>query len=96
MDLQDQQIVTRLRDMLRRFLSNLYCMDTCFISDATLDRLPTPSWVGKTRVGGVNINHPRMRIVLDATLSLACSPAGFTVGDLAAQVRRNLQDAAAY
>jgi hypothetical protein len=72
------QIVTRLRDMLRRFLNNLYCMDACFISDATLDRLPTPSWVGKTRVGGININQPRIRTVLDATLSLACSPAGFT------------------
>lgn len=90
------QILARLRDMLRRFLNNLYCMDACFISDATLDRLPTPSWVGKTRVGGININQPRMRTVLDATLSLACSPPGFTVGDLAAQVRTKLQNATSY
>jgi hypothetical protein len=41
-------------------------------------------------------NQPRMRTVLDATLSLACSPASFTVGDLAAQVRANLQDATPY
>lgn len=90
------QIVTRLRDMLRRFLNNLYCMDTCFISDATLDRMPTPSWVGKTRVGGVDINHPRMRTVLDAMLSLACSPAGFTVGDFVTQVRMKLKNATIY
>ena len=90
------KIVTRLREMLRRFLNNLYCMDACFISDATLDRLPTPSRVGKTRVGGVNINQPRTRIVLNAILSLACSPSGFTVGDLAVQVRTNLPDQPSY
>jgi hypothetical protein len=90
------RIITRLREMLRRFLNNLYCMDACFISDATPDRLPTPSRVGKTRVGGVNINQLRMRTVLDATLSLACSPAGFTAGDLTAQVRGNLRDATPY
>jgi hypothetical protein len=90
------QIVTRLRDMLRRFLNNLYCMDACFISDATLDHLPGPSCVGKTRVGGVNINQPRMRSVLEAVLSLACSPAGFTAGDLATQVRLSLPDGAVY
>jgi len=89
-------IIARLRDMLRRFLNSLYCMDACFISDATLDRLPEPSCVGKTRVGGVNINQARMRTVLDATLVLACSPTGFTVGDLAAQVRMNLQNATTY
>jgi hypothetical protein len=37
-----------------------------------------------------------MRTVLAATLSLACSPAGFTVADLAAQVRTKLQNAASY
>lgn len=52
--------------------------------------------MGKTRVGGVNINQPRMRTVLNATLSLACSPAGFTVGDLAAQVRTRLQNSTSY
>ncbi len=90
------KIITRLREMLRRFLNNLYCMDVCFLSDATLDRLPIPSRVGKTRVGGVNINQLRTRTVLNAILSLACSPSGFTVGDLAAQVRANLQGPTPY
>jgi hypothetical protein len=48
--------------------------------DATLDRLPAPSYVGKTRVGGANINQARMRTVLDATLSLVCSATGFKCG----------------
>jgi hypothetical protein len=65
----------------------LYCMDASFISDETLDRLPTPTQVGKTRVGGIDLNKPRTRAVLSATLALACSPDGFTAGQLADQVR---------
>jgi hypothetical protein len=50
------KIITRFREMLRRFLNNLYFIDAYFISDVTLDRLPNPSQVGNTRVGCVNIN----------------------------------------
>ena len=70
------QIIVRLRQILEQFLDNLQCMDASFISDETLDQLPTPSHVGKTRVG-----------VLSATLTLACSPDGFTAGQLADRVR---------
>ena len=62
-------------------------MDASFISDETLDQLPTPSHVGKTRVGGIDLNQPRTRAVLSATLTLACSPDGFTAGQLTDQVR---------
>jgi hypothetical protein len=54
---------------------------------ATLDQLPTSSQVGKTRVGGIDVSKPRMRAVLSAALSLACSPDGFTAGQLADRVR---------
>jgi hypothetical protein len=74
------------------FLNNLYCLDTAFITDGFLEQLPTPSRVGETRVGGVDISKPRMRTVLSAVLALACSPNGFTVSELAAQVQsRNPQ-----
>ena len=46
-------IVTRLQQILGQFLNNVYAMDAAFISDATLDALPHPSQVGKTRVGGM-------------------------------------------
>jgi hypothetical protein len=84
------QIVARLRQILEEFLSNLYCLDASFISDETLDQLPTPSQVGKTRVGGLDVNKPRMRAVLSAALSLACLPDGFTVGQLGDTVRSTL------
>jgi len=81
------QIIVRLRHILDQFLNNLYCMDASFISDETLDRLPAPTQVGKTPVGGIDLNKPRTRLVLSATLALACSPDGFTAGQLADQVR---------
>ena len=81
------KIVTRLRQILERFLGNLYCMDAAFVSDETVDELPKPSQVGHTRVGGIDVNKPRTRAVLSAALALAFSPDGFTVGQFAATVR---------
>lgn len=81
------QIVTRLRQILERFLDNLYCMDAAFVSDDTLEELPKPSQVGHTRVGGIDVNKPGTRAVLSAALALAFSPDGFTVGQFAATVR---------
>jgi hypothetical protein len=62
-------------------------MDAAFVSSKTLDHLPTSSQVGKTRVGGIDLNKPRTRAVLSAILSLACCPDGFTAGQLADRVR---------
>jgi hypothetical protein len=64
-------IVTRLQQILERFLGNLYCMDAAFVSDNTLDELSQPSQVGSTPVGGMDVNQPRMRAVLSAALALA-------------------------
>ena len=79
------EIVARLKAMLEHFMTALDCVDTAFISDGTLDRLPLPSHVGKTRVGGVDINRPRTRTALAAVLALASSPTGFTTAELASK-----------
>jgi hypothetical protein len=80
-------IVARLTAMLERFMTTLDCVDTAFISDQTLDQLPLPAQVGKTRVGGVDMNRPRTRTTLAAVLALASSPTGFTVGELTTKAR---------
>ena len=80
-------IVTRLRGMLERFMTTLDCVDTAFISDQTMDQLPLPSRLGKTRVGGVDLNNPRIRTALSAVLALAPSPAGFSATDFRAKVQ---------
>ena len=80
-------IVTRLKEIANQFLNHVYAMDAAFISDATLDELPRPSFLGKTKIGSIDINKPRIRTVFSAALSLACAPRGFTVADFATTVR---------
>jgi hypothetical protein len=45
-----------------------------------------PSQIGGTRVGGVDLNRPRIRAALAAVLALALAPGGFTVAAFTAQV----------
>jgi hypothetical protein len=80
-------IVARLKAMLDRALSTLQWMDRAFVADETLDQLPVPAQLGKTRVGGIDIGQLRIRTVLTAVVALAPTPRGFTVGELAAKVQ---------
>ena len=81
------EIVDYLQKVLDRFLNVLHCVDHAFISDATLDNLHTSAQVGKTRVGGIDLNQPRLRAVIEGVIALAAVPIGFTVSDLASKVR---------
>jgi hypothetical protein len=63
----------------------LSCVDQCFIADETLEQLPAPSQVGKTKVGGIDFNKTRW--VAQGVLALSPSPGGFTASDLAQEVR---------
>jgi hypothetical protein len=76
-----------LTAMVDRFTSMLDCVNTGFLSDDILDQLPLPSQVAGTRIGGIDMNIPRVRAALAAALSLAVAPAGFTVAQFTAQVR---------
>jgi hypothetical protein len=89
------EIVRKLAEILDRFLSALRGVDVRWISDQRLEELPLPGTVGKTRVGGVDINKPRMRAAMEATVALSPSPDGFTVSDHARKVRELLGPAGA-
>jgi hypothetical protein len=80
-------IVARLTGMLDRFATMLDCVDVGFLPDGILDRLPTPSQIGAVRVGGIDTNKSRTRAAMAGVTALAIAPDGFTVADLAAQVR---------
>ena len=81
------EIVCRLKAALERFAEALSCIDPCFIADATLERLPAPSRVGKVTVGGIDLNKPRMRWVAEAVIALSACSDGFTASDIAARIR---------
>ena len=46
-----------------------------------LEQLPAASRVGKTIVGGIDLNKARMRRVIEALLASSSSPNGFTASD---------------
>ena len=81
------EIVSRLKGVLERFVNALSWVDQCFISDDALEQLPTPSQIGKSKVGGIDFNKSRMRWAAEAVLALATYPNGFTATELAAKVR---------
>ena len=81
------EIVARLKGMLERFLDALSCIDQCFIADEMLEHLPAPSRVGKPKVGGIDLNRKRMRLVAEAVIALSASPHGFTASELADRVQ---------
>ncbi len=82
-------IITRLRQMVEEFCTALDCVDVGFIPDGLLDALPAACQLGATRVGGIDVNKPRMRAVLAAALALAIAPGGFTVADFHRQGPRH-------
>ncbi len=80
-------IVTRLREMLERFLEVLACVDVSSIGANMWVQLREPSRVGTTRVPGIDISKTRMRIFIEAVIAVAAKPGGFSVKDLAEEVR---------
>jgi hypothetical protein len=84
------EIVARLSGMVERFLEVLRCIGTSWISEGTLEDLAKPSQVGKTQVGGIDINQRRARAVMAGVLALALSPQGFSASELAAKVQQSL------
>src|SRR5688572_24132534 len=80
-------IIGRLAGMTERFTTMLDCVDVGFLTDRILDQLPLPSQIGRTRVGGLDLNKPRIRAALAAVLALTPAPDGFTVADFTAKVR---------
>jgi hypothetical protein len=81
------EVVSRLKAVLERFADALSCIDQCFIADEMLEHLPLASRVGKTLVGGIDLNKARMRQVVEALIALSPSPNGFAASDVAARVR---------
>lgn len=85
------QLVHRLKEILERFLNQLHCLRHAFIADNTLDTLGEHGQVGRSRTTGINLDQPRVRAVLTAVLALAPAPQGFTVSQLAREVRALLE-----
>jgi len=83
--------IAEMRLWLERFMLAVHALEAAFIDETTLEDLPTPSQVGRSRVGGLNLHKPRQRAVLEALLALGVQPGGFSASQLAARVRAILR-----
>src|SRR5215469_8683675 len=81
------EVVSRLKDVLKRFTNALSCIDQCFIADDMLERFPAAAQVDRSIVDGIDLNQARMRAVVEAVIALSPSPKCFTASDVAARVR---------
>jgi len=84
-------IVIALEKILTKFLLVLRSVDISFIDSGKLETWPLPSKVGSVRVGGLDVNKPRMRAVMDAVVALSINPYGFTASDLSELVGKILK-----
>jgi hypothetical protein len=80
------EIVTRLAGMVDRFTTMLDCVDVGFLPDQALDELPAPSQLGATRVGGIDLNKPRIRAASPVSSPWRWHPNGFTAAQFTAKV----------
>ena len=80
------EMIAKMAGMLSRFLEALRCVDIAWISDQFLEELPSPGFVGRTRIGGIDVNKPRARAAMEGVLALALAPKGFTASEHAEKV----------
>ena len=78
--------------MLDEFSSTLDCADVTFIPNGFLDELHQQSTIGRTRVGGIDINRTRARTAMRAVVALSAKPDGFSAADLVAKVHTTIGD----
>lgn len=84
------QVVTKLQQLLIRFLNQLYCLASSFVADDILETLGQPGQVDQTPTAGIDLNKPRLRAAMHAVVTLAALPNGFSASQLADQVRDQL------
>jgi len=89
------EMIAKLAGMLVRFLESMRCIDVAWISEPLLEELPAASVIGKTRVGGVDINKTRMRAAMEAAIALSVAPRGFSVAEHATKMHDILGEAGA-
>ncbi len=85
-------MLAELQRMAIDFLNVVQAAHHSFLPDGVLDTLVAPTQRGERRLAGVDMQQPRMQAVSEALLALAPKPGGFSLAELAAEVRERLPD----
>jgi hypothetical protein len=84
------QMLARMQEMLVRFLSVVQAAHVSFIDAGQFESWAEPSQRGSRRLAGLDLNKARNRAVVRGLVALSSAPEGFTVPELAEQVRQRL------
>jgi DNA-binding transcriptional ArsR family regulator len=79
-------MLATLQRMVVDFLNVIQAAHCGTLDPTALDSLPQPTQRGARRLAGIDLQKPRMRAVVEALLSVAPTPEGFTAGELAAKI----------
>lgn len=80
-------IVSCLADITGNFLDKLNCVDVSFVDAATMERWHEHGSINGTCTAGIDINKPRMRVVMEALIALSINPCPITAALVADKVR---------
>ena len=83
-------MLARLQEMLVRFLGVVQAAHVSFIDAGQFESWAEPSQRGNRRLAGLDLNKARNRAVVQGLVALSSAPEGFTVPELAEQVRQRL------
>jgi len=84
------QMLARMQEMLVRFLGVVQAAHVSFIDAGQFESWAEPSQRGQRRLAGMDLNKARNRAVVRGLVALSSAPEGFTVPELAEQVRQRL------
>ena len=84
------QMLVRMQEMLVRFLGVVQAAHVSFIDAGQFESWAEPSQRGSRRLAGLDLNKARNRAVVQGLVALSSAPEGFTVPELAEQVRQRL------
>jgi hypothetical protein len=84
------QMLAKMQRMLVRFLGVVQAAHVSFIDAGQFESWAEPSQRGNRRLAGLDLNKARNRAVVQGLVALSSAPEGFTVPELAGQVRQRL------
>jgi hypothetical protein len=84
------QMLARMQEMLVRFLGVVQAAHISFLDAGQFESWAEPSQRGGRRLAGLDLNKARNRAVVRGLVALSSAPEGFTVPELAEEVRQRL------
>lgn len=85
-------LLERMGAMLTRFLDTVQVAHISFLDQGAFEQWSEPTTLGSRRLAGINLDNARNRHVIGAVVGLSTEPDGFTLSQLAENIRARSGD----